>query len=150
MCEDVWEYLPRLHYNVFAGCHVAQQHDIWHDQNDSPKKGTPQSIESDRGINQVHTSHFDGIIFKHINLTISPSNNPHINHQFNSIMKRRMRMSQNIDLREEKKKNDLTRGRTWNLLMSTIQIDHLIYRSQAPCHWAIRPDVDLFDEKRAN
>jgi hypothetical protein len=31
-----------------------------------------------------------------------------------------------------KAKNDLTRGRTWNLLIDR-------NRSQAPCHWAIRP-----------
>ena len=36
-------------------------------------------------------------------------------------------------------KNDLTRGRTWNLLISDLGGN----RSQAPCHWAIRP-VDIY------
>jgi hypothetical protein len=42
-----------------------------------------------------------------------------------------------------KKKNDfdLTRGRTWNLLMS--DQSYSMNRSQAPCHWAIRPVVIL-------
>jgi hypothetical protein len=48
---------------------------------------------------------------------------------------------------QKSKRNDLTRGRTWNLLISEFSGLTPGNRSQAPCHWAIRPMNRMIDER---